>query len=149
MRHFEHQALGTLDHAVAAGDFVLPVFFGQREVAHRINFKSVFGSLPAKYVELAVDDAESVGIAAPGDSVNNAVGTVAAKLRQVLFGLFVKQGFVRCGRKTEGDAFVVAFYLGCSLHIFTLREIGHDIGTFQHHTRILLVSYCVHWLQAG
>jgi hypothetical protein len=41
--------------------------------------------------------------ASPGDAVNDAVGAVAAVLRDVLGGLFVKQRFVLHRRETEGD----------------------------------------------
>jgi hypothetical protein len=87
VRHLEDQSLAALEKAVAAGHFFLPVFFREFEIALLVEFEGVLRGLAAEDVELAADHLPGIGIAAPGNAVGDAVGAIAAVLRQVLLRL--------------------------------------------------------------
>ena len=70
-----------LHQRVAARHLFIPQTVCALQILFLVHREIVARVLAAENVELAVDDPESIRIAAPGNAIGNAVGAVAAELR--------------------------------------------------------------------
>ena len=141
MRHPQNQAFGALNEAVAPLDFFGPVFVGQRDVAFLIQQKGVFGALATKQVQLAVGHLPAVGVPTPRNAEHDAIGAIAAVLRQVFGRRLVKGGLALGAGKPEINALVGAAKFGLALHIGALSEIGGDVSAFQKQALLGVVCH--------
>ena len=149
MGHAQHQPLGGLQARVASLHFVHPVRIREREVRLLVHQEIAARAFAAENVELSVDDLPRVGIAAPRNRVNHAVGAEAAELRNVLVGACHEQVAMLRAGETISDTIVVGLDGGIAGHMLAVGEVGDRVVALQHQVRVRAVRSGVEGLAGG
>ena len=120
----EHQAFAR--RCSCCIDF-FPYLFASAMFVLGSNMEGVSRSAAAKNVELAVDHLPRIAIAAPGDAVHDAVGAVAAVLRQKFSGDRSKRAI--CSRRwTNWKLMSKGLVMRrVATLVFTLGEVAHHV----------------------